>query len=475
MPTEKTLSADIGLVGLAVMGENLALNIESRGYTVAVYNRTASRTRTFISGRGAGRRFIPAETPEALVAAIKRPRKILLMVKAGEPVQSMVDALTPILEAGDMIIDGGNSDYRDTEARTRQAENRGLLFVGTGISGGEEGALKGPAIMPGGSSGAWEAIRPMFEAVAAKADDGAPCCAWMGARGAGHFVKMVHNGIEYGDMQLICESYHLMRDLLQLEAGRMATVFEQWNHGDLESYLIEITGKILGVAEADGTPLVDRILDAAGQKGTGNWTVEAALDLSVPLTLIGEAVFARHLSARKAERVEASRVLKGPEPSFKESPSAFLLDLEHGLMASKIISYAQGFTLMRMASEAYGWGLDLESIALIWRNGCIIRSGFLDRIADACRQDPKRTSLLTAPFFMDKIHRAQQGWRRVVAAGAVNGFPLPAMGAGLAYYDGFRTERLPANLLQAQRDFFGAHTYERTDRPRGKFFHTKWE
>jgi 6-phosphogluconate dehydrogenase len=467
--------ADIGLIGLAVMGENLALNIESRGYCVAVYNRTPEKTHSFIAGRAAGKAFIAAESLQELVQNLKRPRRVMLMVKAGAPVQNTIGALIPLLEPGDIIIDGGNSNYHDTERRTVDLEKEGLHYVGTGVSGGEEGALKGPAIMPGGAKHAWSVLRPLFEAIAARAPDGSPCCRWMGPGGAGHFVKMVHNGIEYGDMQLIAEAYHIMRDILELPGEAMQTIFEDWNRGDLQSYLIEITAAILAVREKDGELLLERILDAAGEKGTGRWTVAAALDLGVPLTLIGESVFARSLSAFKTERTFASGILSPPVggPAVAD-PKTFIADLEKALLASKIISYAQGFALLKAASQAYGWNLDYADIAMVWRNGCIIRSVFLESIAAAFQADPDLSNLVLSPFFQEKLAGAQAGWRRVATTAIQHGLPIPALAAALTYYDGLRCARLPANLLQAQRDFFGAHTYERVDHPRGECFHTEW-
>ena len=467
--------ADIGLIGLAVMGENLALNMESRGFTVAVYNRTAAKTRAFMAGRAAGKRFIAAASLEELVQNLKPPRRVMLMVKAGTPVQDTIEALIPLMSRGDIIVDGGNSNYGDTERRVAEVERQGLLYVGAGVSGGEEGALKGPAIMPGGSPAAWETLRPLFEAIAARAPDGAPCCRWMGPGGAGHFVKMIHNGIEYGDMQLIAEAYHLMRNLLRLPGDAMSTIFETWNRGDLQSYLIEITAAILAYREPDGELLLERILDTAGQKGTGRWTAVAALDLGVPLTLIGESVFARYLSALKDERVAAAEILAPPAdcPPVPDAKT-FVTDLEQALLAAKIISYAQGFTLLREGSATYDWALNYSDIAKVWRSGCIIRSGFLDPIAEAFQTAPDLSHLVLAPFFREKLRQAQTGWRRIAAAALRHGLPIPALAGALTYYDGLRCARLPANLLQAQRDFFGAHTYERVDRPRGTFFHTEW-
>jgi 6-phosphogluconate dehydrogenase len=474
MTTKTDKEVDIGLIGLAVMGENLALNIESKGFSVAVYNRTSSKTDEFISGKAAGKNIKATYSLRDLVQSLSRPRKVLLMVKAGKPVDDLIDELVPLLDPDDMIIDGGNSHYTDTERRARQVEGCGLLYVGTGVSGGEEGALKGPSIMPGGTPAAWERIRPILDAVAAKVADGSPCCAWVGRGGAGHFVKMVHNGIEYGDMQLICESYQVMRALLGMTPDEIHAVFKRWNRGELESYLIEITADILTVRDQDGAPLVDKILDRAGQKGTGKWTVSAALDLGVPLPLTAESVFARYLSSLKNERVAASSLLSGPSLSFQGDRQAFVDDLEQALYASKIISYAQGFALMRAASAEYKWELDYGQIALLWRAGCIIRSVFLDKISAAFRDDAQLSSLILAPFFRERIQRTQAGWRRVVAAAVTHGIPIPAFTAALCFYDGYRSHTLPANLLQAQRDYFGAHTYERVDRPRSEFFHTDW-
>ncbi len=475
MTASTTNQADIGLIGLAVMGANLALNMESKDFTVAVYNRSTHKTLAFMNGPAAGRRFVGCDSMEALVAALKPPRRVMLMVKAGAPVDRAIAALAPLLAPGDILIDGGNSHFTDTERRAREVEARGLRYIGAGVSGGEEGALKGPAIMPGGSFDAWPKVRPLLEAVAARAADGAPCCSWIGTGGAGHFVKMVHNGIEYGDMQLIAESYHLMRVLAGLSGKDVRIIFTRWNTGPLQSYLIEITASILGHREADGTLLVDRILDTAGQKGTGRWTAAAALDLGVPLTLIGESVFTRFLSAAKEARVNAATHLEGPSIEFTDDPHKLVADLEQGLLAAKIVSYAQGFALMQTASREYGWQLDSAAIALLWRAGCIIRSVFLDEIAAAYRTAPDLENLLLAPFFRDTLHQAQSGWRRVVATAVRHGIPVPALAGALTYYDGLRAEWLPANLLQAQRDFFGAHTYERTDRPRGEFYHTEWD
>jgi len=466
--------ADIGLIGLAVMGENLVMNMESKGFTVAVYNRSTEKVTNFINGRASGKNIIGTYSLEELVSALSKPRKVMLMVKAGQPVDDFIDLLIPRLEPGDIIIDGGNSHFPDTIRRTKYVEEKGLLYVGTGVSGGEEGALRGPSIMPGGSPAAWRYVKPVLQAIAAKVDDGSPCCDWVGENGAGHFVKMVHNGIEYGDMQLICEAYNLMKALLKMNADEISETFAKWNNGDLSSYLIEITRDILTVKDADGEPLIDNILDTAGQKGTGKWTCVTALDEGVPLTLIGEAVFARCLSALKDERVAASKILTGPEPCFDGDKAAFLDDIMNALYASKIISYAQGYALMREAAKTYGWNLNYGGVALMWRGGCIIRSVFLGKIKEAYDNNPEISNLILDPFFRDKIENAQAGWRRVCSAAMANGIPIPAFTSALCYFDGFRSAWLPANLLQAQRDYFGAHTYERVDGPRGKFFHTNW-
>jgi len=466
--------ADIGLIGLAVMGENLVLNMERNGYTVAVFNRTVEKVDKFLDGRGKGKKFLGAHSIEEFVASLKRPRKVMLLVKAGKAVDDFIEKVIPFLEPGDIIIDGGNTHFPDTNRRAKYVESKGLLYIGTGVSGGEEGALWGPSIMPGGSKDAWPHVKPIFQSIAAKVDDGTPCCDWVGEDGAGHFVKMVHNGIEYGDMQLICEAYQIMRDLLGMSADEMHEVFKEWNKGELSSYLIEITRDILAFKDTDGEPLVDKILDTAGQKGTGKWTGIEALEQGVPLTLIGEAVFARCLSAMKDERVIASKQLTGPKPEFKGDKKQFVKDLMEALYASKLISYAQGYVLMRTAAESFGWKLNYGGIALMWRGGCIIRSVFLGKIKEAFDNNPALTNLLLDPFFKEKILRSQDGWRRLVSAAFTHGIPIPAMSTALAYFDGYRSERLPANLLQAQRDYFGAHTYERTDKPRGEFFHTNW-
>lgn len=466
--------ADIGLVGLAVMGENLVLNMESHGYTVAVFNRTTSKVDDFVNGRGKGKNVVGTHTVEEFVNALEKPRKVMIMVKAGGPVDAFIEQVIPFLEEGDIIIDGGNSHFPDTIRRTKYVESKGLLFIGTGVSGGEEGALLGPSIMPGGSPKAWEFVKPIFQSIAAKVEDGTPCCDWVGQDGAGHFVKMVHNGIEYGDMQLITEAYQIMKDLLGMNADEMHNVFKEWNKGELDSYLIEITRDILAFKDEDGAPLVDKILDTAGQKGTGKWTGISALDLGVPLTLIGEAVFARCLSAQKGERVEASKILSGPTPKFEGNKEEFIKDLEKALYASKLVSYAQGYVLMKAAAEENGWTLNNGGIALMWRGGCIIRSAFLDKIKEAFDNNPNLTNLLLDPFFKAKIEEAQQSWRKVISTAVMNGIWVPAFSTALEYFDGFRNDRLPANLLQAQRDYFGAHTYERIDKPRGEFFHTNW-
>jgi 6-phosphogluconate dehydrogenase len=467
--------ADIGLVGLAVMGENLVLNMESHGFTVAVYNRTTSKVDDFVNGKGAGRKIVGAHSLEALCAGLERPRRVMLMVKAGAAVDRVIESLIPHLEAGDIVIDGGNSRFQDSIRRARELEEKGLLFVGAGVSGGEEGALTGPSIMPGGNPEAWPHVRPIFQAIAAKTDEGEPCCDWVGRGGAGHFVKMVHNGIEYGDMQMICETYQMMKQGLGLSNDEMHAVFASWNDGVLDSYLIEITRDILGYRDEDGNATLDLILDTAGQKGTGKWTGIEALTAGQPLTAIAEAVFARFLSALRDERHAAARVLAGPESGrYEGDRDAFIRDLEQALYASKIVSYAQGYQLMRAVSDEQDWDLNYGAVALMWREGCIIRSRFLGNIRDAFEHNPDLTNLLLDGFFEAAVRRAQGAWRRVVSAAVTLGIPMPAIGSALAYYDGYRSARLPANLLQAQRDYFGAHTYERLDRPRGEFFHTNW-
>ncbi len=466
--------ADIGLIGLAVMGQNLVLNMDDHGFTVAVYNRTTARVDEFLANEAKGTRVIGARSLEGLVGHLKRPRRVMLLVKAGPPVDDFIERLVPLLEPGDIVVDGGNSNYEDSIRRAVALEAKGLLFVGTGVSGGEEGARHGPSLMPGGAPAAWPHIKPIFQAIAAKVDGGVPCCDWVGENGAGHYVKMVHNGIEYGDMQLIGESYHLLSEGVGLSADEAQAVFAGWNRGPLESYLIEITADILAHRDDDGQPLVDRILDAAGQKGTGKWTVVSALDLGMPVSLIAEAVFARCLSALKEERVAASRVLAGPAGRFDGDRSTWVADVSQALYASKIVSYAQGYMLLREAAREHRWKLNYGGIALMWRGGCIIRSRFLGKIKEAFDRDPALSNLLLDGFFRQAVDAAQPAWRRVVALSALGGIPTPAFASALAFYDGYRRSRLPANLLQAQRDYFGAHTYERVDRPRGQFFHTNW-
>ncbi len=466
---------DIGLVGLAVMGENLALNIESRGYSIAVYNRTTSKVDELLAGRAKGKKFVGCHTLEDLVANLSRPRKVMLMVKAGPAVDDLIETLLPLLEPGDIIIDGGNTYYADTERRTKYVEGKGLLYIGTGVSGGEEGALKGPSMMPGGSRDAWPAVKPIFQAIAAKVGPKGdiPCCEWVGPRGAGHYVKMVHNGIEYGDMQLICEAYFMMRESLGLSNDQLFGVFAEWNRGELDSYLIEITRDIFSVKDPEGDGyLVDKIMDRAGAKGTGKWMSQLALDHGVPSTLVTEAVYARCLSAMKDQRVRASKVLKGPSAKYSGDRKQFIEQIRQALYASKICSYAQGFVQLQAAAAEYDWPLNYGDCALLWRGGCIIRAVFLDRIKEAFDADPKLENLLLAPYFAEACAKAQDAWRHVVGNAATLGIPVPAFATALAYYDGYRRERLPANLLQAQRDYFGAHTYERLDKP--GTFHTDW-
>ena len=466
--------ADIGLIGLAVMGQNLVLNMNDHGFKVAVFNRTVEVVDEFLEGNAKGTNIVGAHSLEELVEALETPRRVMLLVKAGKPVDDFIERLIPLLDEGDIIIDGGNSNYNDTIRRAAWVESEGLNYIGTGVSGGEEGARHGPSIMPGGSPDAWPHVRPIFQAVSAKDEDGSPCCDWVGENGAGHFVKMVHNGIEYGDMQLICEAYQLMKEGLGLDHDRMHSIFAEWNEGVLDSYLIEITRDILGFRDENGEPVLEKILDSAGQKGTGKWTAMSALDMGIPLTLIAEAVLARFLSALKDERVAAEKVLSGPDPTFEGDAGAFVDDLRQALYAAKIVSYAQGYMLMRAAAKEYGWNLNNGGIALMWRGGCIIRSAFLGKIKDAFDRDPELDNLLLDPYFTEQVEKAQAAWRRVVARSVELGIPVPAMSSGLAFFDGYRHGRLPANLLQAQRDYFGAHTYERVDRPRGEFFHTDW-
>jgi len=465
--------ADIGLIGLAVMGQNLVLNMNDHGYTVAIFNRTTSRVDDFLNGEAKNTSIIGTHSVEAFCASLKRPRKIMLMVKAGDAVDGIIALLAPHLEPGDILIDGGNSLYTDTQRRTEELKSQGLLYLGVGVSGGEEGARYGPSLMPGGNADAWPSVRDIYQSIAAKVD-GDACCEWIGAGGAGHYVKMVHNGIEYGDMQLICEAYQLLREGLGLSIDEIKSVFTEWQQGELDSYLIEITRDILGVTDDDGQPLVDKILDTAGQKGTGKWTGINALETGIPLTLIGEAVFARYLSALKQQRVNASRVLSGPEPAPITDKTAYIQHIRDALYASKIISYAQGFMLMQQASEQHGWGLNYGNIALVWRGGCIIRSRFLGDIKAAFESKPDLENLLLDDFFKNAIEQAQSGWRKAIQVAVGAGIPTPAFSSALAFYDGYRSERVPANLLQAQRDYFGAHTYERVDKPRGEFFHTDW-
>ncbi len=466
--------ADIGLIGLAVMGENLVMNMESKGFTVAVYNRTVAKVDAFTEGRAKGKNIIGCHSIQELADNLERPRKIILLVKAGQPVDDFIEQVLPVLEPGDVIIDSGNSHFPDTMRRCEYVESKGLLYIGTGISGGEEGALKGPSMMPGGSPEAWPLVKPIFQAVCAKVEDGSPCCDWVGENGAGHFVKMVHNGIEYGDMQLICEAYQLMKDLLGMTPDEMHKVFTEWNKTELDSYLIQITSEILAKKDEDGQPLVDKILDTAGQKGTGKWTGIAALDEGVPLTLIGEAVFSRCLSAMKSERVVAADAYKIKREQFIGDKAEMIENIRKALLASKIISYAQGYTLMATAAKHYGWKLNYGGIALMWRGGCIIRSVFLGKIKEAYDKNPELSNLLLDPYFKEKIESLLPAWRKVVANAALCGIPTPAFASALNYFDGYTTDRLPANLLQAQRDYFGAHTYERVDQERGKFFHTNW-
>ncbi|AEF80966.1 decarboxylating NADP(+)-dependent phosphogluconate dehydrogenase [Leadbettera azotonutricia] len=467
-------NADIGLIGLAVMGENLVLNMESKGFSVAVFNRTVSKVDDFVKGRGAGKKISGCHSMEEFASALSKPRKAMIMVKAGQAVDDTIEQLLEAFEPGDIIIDGGNSNYQDTIRRTAYVESKGLLYIGTGVSGGEEGALTGPSIMPGGSKAAWPFVKPILQAISAKADGNIPCCDWVGENGAGHFVKMVHNGIEYGDMQLICETYDIMKNLLGLSYEEMGNVFEEWNKAELNSYLVEITRDILRFKDEDGKALAEKILDTAGQKGTGKWTGIAALEFGVPLTLIGEAVFARCLSAAKDERVRASKIFASPGKTIPADKKAFIDDIRKALYAAKVVSYAQGYLLMREAAKEYKWNLNYGGIALMWRGGCIIRSAFLGKIKEAFDKKPDLENLLLDPFFSKAIGEAQASWRRVAAAAISNGISAPALTAALSYFDGYRSERLPANLLQAQRDYFGAHTYERTDKKRGEFFHTNW-
>ncbi len=466
--------ADIGLIGLAVMGQNIVLNMNDHGFVVTAYNRTVSKVDDFLANEAKGTNVIGAHSIEELVASLKKPRRVFMLVKAGQAVDDFIELLLPHLEQGDIIIDGGNSHFPDTIRRTKYVESKGLLYIGTGVSGGEEGARRGPSMMPGGSPAAWPHVKDIFQAICAKTPQGEPCCDWIGENGAGHFVKMVHNGIEYGDMQLINESYQLMKEGLGLTNDEMHKAFAEWNEGDLDSYLIEITRDILGTKDESGQYVIDLILDTAGQKGTGKWTAVSSLDLGVATTLVAEAVFSRCLSAAKDERVAASKVLSGPKASFSGDKKAFVEDIRKAMYAAKIVSYAQGYMLLREAAKEYKWNLNYGGIALVWRGGCIIRSRFLGKIRDAYDKNPKLTNLLLDDFFKKVIEECQPSWRRVAAKAIELGIPLPAIGTALAFYDGYRHERLPANLLQAQRDYFGAHTYERVDKPRGQFFHTNW-
>ncbi|PIZ62315.1 phosphogluconate dehydrogenase (NADP(+)-dependent, decarboxylating) [Candidatus Saccharibacteria bacterium CG_4_10_14_0_2_um_filter_52_9] len=474
MTTPSEPQTDIAVIGLAVMGQNLILNMNDHGFKVVAFNRTVSKVDDFLDNEAKGTEIVGAHTVEELVAQLKKPRRVMLMVKAGEAVDATISQLLPHLEAGDIIIDGGNSLFTDTERRLKEVEAKGLLYIGTGVSGGEEGARNGPSIMPGGSPAAWPHVKDIFQAISAKVEDGTPCCDWVGEGGAGHYVKMVHNGIEYGDMQLIGEAYQLMRDHLGMSAEAMAAVFAEWNKGELDSFLIQITAEILAFKDTDGTPLVDKILDKAGQKGTGKWTVISSADLAQPVTLISEAVYARCISALKQQRVAASAVLKGPNAKFEGDAEVFIEQIRQALYASKIVSYTQGYMLMRAAAEEYSWNLNYGGIALMWRGGCIIRSRFLGDIKTAYDNEPKLTNLLLDSFFVKAIDANQGAWREVIASAAKAGIPLPAMSSALSFYDAYRTERLPANLLQAQRDYFGAHTYQLLDNPDGEPVHTNW-
>jgi len=468
-------TCDIGLIGLAVMGQNLVLNMNDHGYKVAVFNRTVSKVDDFLNDEAKGTQVVGAHSVEELVGHLKTPRRVMLMVKAGDVTDQTIDHVVPFLEKGDILIDGGNSLFTDTNRRTKDLAAKGILFIGTGVSGGEEGARFGPSIMPGGSPEAWPHVKEIFQAISAKVEDGTPCCDWVGENGAGHYVKMVHNGIEYGDIQLIGEAYQLLKDGLGLTTEEFAKIFTEWNKGELDSYLIEISATIFGKKDEDGTPVLDKILDTAGQKGTGKWTAISALDLGMPVTLIGESVFARCLSALKDERVQASKVLQGPKKVLTISEKeAFIEDVRRALYCSKMISYAQGYMLLREAAKSEGWNLNMGGIALMWRGGCIIRSVFLGNIKAAYDKNPKLLNLLMDDFFSSALNKYQASWRKAVIHAIEIGVPMPAFSTALAFYDGYRTERLPANLLQAQRDFFGAHTYERIDKPRGEFFHTNW-
>lgn len=468
-------SCDIGLIGLAVMGQNLVLNMNDHGFKVAVFNRTVSKVDEFLNDEAKGTEVVGAHSIEEMCGLLKRPRRVMIMVKAGSVVDQTIEQILPYLEKGDIIIDGGNSLFTDSNRRTKDLAGKGILFIGTGVSGGEEGARFGPSIMPGGNPAAWPHVKEIFQSIAAKVEDGTPCCDWVGEEGAGHYVKMVHNGIEYGDIQLICEAYQLLKDGLGLSAEEFAEVFKEWNKGELDSYLIEISATIFAKKDEDGTPIVDKILDTAGQKGTGKWTAISALDLGMPVTLIGESVFARCLSALKDERVAASKVLEGPKEKVAAGDRAEFIELvRRALYCSKMVSYAQGYMLLRAAEKEFGWKLNMGGIALMWRGGCIIRSIFLGNIKAAFDKNPDLSNLLLDEFFASALNKYQGSWRKALVKAIELGVPTPAFSTALAFYDGFRTARLPANLLQAQRDFFGAHTYERIDKPRGEFFHTNW-
>ena len=468
------MEADIGLIGLAVMGQNLVLNLNDHGFKVVVFNRTVSKVDDFLKGPAKGTQVIGSHSLADFFKQLKRPRKVMLMVKAGAPVDELIEECLPFLEKGDILIDGGNSLYTDTERRVKELEQKGILFLGVGVSGGEEGARHGPSIMPGGNRAAWPYLKPIFQAIAAKADDGSPCCDWVGEGGAGHYVKMVHNGIEYGDMQLITEAYHLLRDLVECSSNEIQQIFSQWNEGELKSYLIEITAQIFGKRDQDGNLLLDKILDVAGQKGTGKWTGMSALELGVPVTLIAESVFARYLSSMKEERIEASVMYSAPKRPHRVEKEFFVEKIKHALYASKIVSYAQGFMLMRAAAKEMNWNLNYGTVALLWRGGCIIRSQFLGEIQKAFLKKPDLSCLLLDQFFHQEVSRSLEGWRNVIAAAVQSGIAVPTLASALTFLDGYTTARLPANLIQAQRDFFGAHTYERVDQPRGQFFHTNW-